>query len=83
MTKRFYTPTLTNTIGYYIISPQGYRQELDVSEGRVFDGWKSYTVGKDAFDTIEDVQKKAEEMRKKKIASLEKQVKKLKAISFV
>lgn len=44
--------------------------------------WPGYTIGKEAFYTLEEAVKKAEEMRKKKIASLRKQIEKLEKMDF-
>lgn len=44
--------------------------------------WTLFFIGKDAFLNKDDAIKRAEEMRKKKIASLEKQLDKLKKLSF-
>lgn len=44
--------------------------------------WPGYTIGKEAFYTLEEAIKKAEEMRKKKIASLKKQIEKLEKMEF-
>ena len=41
-----------------------------------------YYIGKDAFLDKSDALKKAEEMRKKKIASLKKQISKLEKMTF-
>ena len=45
-------------------------------------GYPSYMIGKEAFYTLEEALKEAEEMRKKKIASLRKQIEKLGKIKF-
>lgn len=44
--------------------------------------WPGYTIGKEAFYTLEEAVKKAEEMRNKKIASLRKQIEKLEKMEF-
>lgn len=44
--------------------------------------WTLFFIGKDAFLNKDDAIKRAEEMRKKKVASLEKQLDKLKRLSF-
>lgn len=44
--------------------------------------WTFFYIGKDAFLSKEDAIKKAEEMRKKKITSLRKQIEKLEKMKF-
>lgn len=44
--------------------------------------WTSFYIGRDAFLDKSEALKKAEEMRKKKIASLRKQIVKLEKLSF-
>lgn len=44
--------------------------------------WTFFKLGRDAFENLEDASKAAGEMRQKKIASLEKQIAKLKSMSF-
>lgn len=56
--------------------------EEPIECARVIDEWPGYTIGKEAFYTLEEAVKKAEEMRKKKIASLRKQIEKLEKMEF-
>lgn len=47
------------------------------------DSWSSaYRIGRDCFDSWEEAHKDAEKRRKKQIASLRKQIKKLQAKTF-
>jgi len=44
--------------------------------------WSSYKLGRDVHLTREDAVRAAEAMRKKKIASLRKQIEKMEALTF-
>lgn len=55
------------------------------ANGRVFmDGmaWWSFKIGRDVHATKEEAVAAAEEAKKKKIASLQKQIKKIEALKF-
>lgn len=56
--------------------------EEPIECARVIGEWPGYTIGKEAFYTLEEAVKKAEEMRKRKIASLRKQIEKLEKMEF-
>lgn len=45
-------------------------------------GYNSFTIGSEAFRSLDEAKEKAEEMRKKKIKSLEKQLEKLNNLRF-
>lgn len=53
-----------------------------VHEVSGFAGWASFELGKDAHMQRADAVKAADQMRKKKIASLKKQIAKLEAMKF-
>lgn len=65
-----------------------YRGEVDrkYSDGEFVyikgQNWGSYKLGRDAFLTIEEARAGAEASRQKKIASLEKQLAKLRALKI-
>lgn len=63
-----------------------YKSPIEEAIERVYveewPGYPGYTIGREAFYTLEEALKEAEEMRKKKIASLRKQIKKLEKMEF-
>lgn len=64
----------------------GVKEHKGECENGLFypEGWKftNWRIGRDVHETRQIACVAAEKMRKKKIASLEKQIKRLKAISF-
>lgn len=44
--------------------------------------FEMFRIGRDAFESLHEAQEAADVMRKKKIASLEKQIKRLKELTF-
>ena len=56
----------------------------DIGNGYVSvkDFYSVFKIGKDCFDTMESAIKKAEDMRKKKISSLEKKIEEMKKLRF-
>lgn len=56
--------------------------EKPQEQAHVKGDWSGYPIGKEAFYTLEEAIKKAEDMRQKKIASLKKQIAKLEKLSF-
>lgn len=46
------------------------------------EGWSSFKLGRDAFETRDDAVKAANAARIKKIASLQKQIEKLEKLAF-
>lgn len=64
------------------ISVFKYVSKEPEENARVRGKWLGYPIGKEAFYTLEEALKKAEEMRKKKIASLRKQIEKLEKMEF-
>lgn len=49
---------------------------------RSSDGWTSFKIGREAFDSRDDAVADAESRRAKKIASLKKQIAKLEKLTF-
>lgn len=64
------------------ISVFKYVSKEPEENARVRGEWSGYPIGKEAFYTLEEAVKKAEEMRKRKIASLKKQIEKLEKMEF-
>jgi hypothetical protein len=72
---------LTNGIKEYQAEIEGlYAIVSDRSGGYV--GFRTFALGREAHLTRDAALEKAKKMREKKIASLEKQIKKLKAMTF-
>lgn len=83
MTEKFYRPTLSNKHGYTEIVPQTRCcSQLSVRNGGVWDGLELHKLGTKAFNSIEAAKYQSEQMRKKKIASLQMQIAKLEAMNF-
>ena len=60
-----------------------HKSTLNNQNGYVKDGpFSFYYIGRDVFTEKSEALKKAEDMRKKKIASLRKQIDKLEKLSF-
>mgnify|MGYP001443210966 CR=1 FL=1 len=82
MTK-FFKPEPTKAEGFSEIACVSMfkqkTEELVEKNGRIFDGWKSYDVGKDAFKTKDEAIEAAKALRAKRILALEKQIRKLKS----
>ena len=71
------------TSGIKEMETEIYKSEFNNQDYYVRDGSFSFHyIGKDAFTEKSEALKKAEDMRKKKIASLRKQIDKLEKLSF-
>lgn len=69
---------LTGGIQVWDAEPSFAREERLYAKGQ----FSGVTLGKDAFKTYDEALKAADAMREKKIAQLNKQVKKLRALTF-
>ncbi len=79
----FYIPEYNSKEGFKVLKWQprsGSERTIQCNDnGEVWDGWKIFHLGKDVFRTKQAAIEKSKEMRAKKIASLEKQIDKLKS----
>jgi len=84
MTKQYWI------VKYALSSKEIIRLDLEASNGDgpyVYDRrpgrWAQYKIGSDCFESRDDAFAAAEAMRKRRIASLEKQIAKLRQVQFV
>lgn len=77
----FYIPVYSKKEGFEELKWQsltGSERQVECDEnGKVWNGWNIFYLGKSVFSTKEEAIGKAKEMRKKKIESLRKQIAKL------
>ena len=77
----FYIPAYNKKEGFEELKWQsitGKEKQVECDEnGKVWNGWKIFYLGKSVFSKKEEAIGKAKEMRKKKIGSLQKQISKL------
>ena len=64
------------------IQPFRSHQQVQRKDGYVYDGWTSYKLGRDAFETEAEARAAAMCERDKKIASLKRQITKLEKMTF-
>lgn len=79
-------PTITVWVTKYALTRGIYQAEATTYSGgkyaQIAGNWSSFKLSTDAFKTEAEAKTNAEARRKKKIASLRKQIKKLQNLTF-